>query len=75
MDHNGQYMCRVTNVAGTQESMANLVVVPSTGHGVVPDFTQRMTDLRIQQNASSQFKCIVTGSPEPIASWFKVIFV
>ncbi|VDO46957.1 unnamed protein product [Brugia timori] len=71
VDHNGQYMCRVTNVAGAQESMANLVVVPPTEHGVAPDFTQRMADVRVQQNASSQFKCIVTGNPEPIASWFK----
>lgn len=75
MDHNGQYMCRITNVAGAQESMANLVVVPPAGHGISPDFTQRMTDIRVQQNTSSQFKCTVSGSPEPIVTWFKVIFV
>ncbi|VDK72603.1 unnamed protein product [Litomosoides sigmodontis] len=71
VDHSGQYMCRVTNVAGTQESMANLVVGPPTGRGIAPDFTQRMIDVRVQQNQSSQFKCIITGNPEPIASWFK----
>ncbi|VDO41301.1 unnamed protein product [Onchocerca flexuosa] len=71
VDHNGQYMCRVANVAGAQESMANLVVVPSAKHEIAPDFKQRMNDVRVQQNASSQFKCIVTGVPEPTASWFK----
>ncbi|VDK66159.1 unnamed protein product, partial [Onchocerca ochengi] len=71
VDHNGQYMCRVANVAGAQESMANLVVVPSAKQGIAPDFKQRMNDVRVQQNASSQFKCIVTGVPEPTASWFK----
>ncbi|CAG9532190.1 unnamed protein product [Cercopithifilaria johnstoni] len=71
VDHNGQYMCRITNVAGTQESMANLVVGPPIERGIVPNFTQRMADVRVQQNESSQFKCIVAGNPEPIASWFK----
>ncbi|KAM3716725.1 Kettin [Dirofilaria immitis] len=71
MDHNGQYMCRVTNIAGTQESMANLVVIPPAKHEIAPDFKQRINDIRVKQNTSSQFKCIVTGNPEPIASWFK----
>lgn len=71
MDYNGQYMCRIMNVAGTQESMANLVVVPPIGHGIAPDFIQRMTDVQVQQNTSSQLKCIVTGNPSPIVNWFK----
>uniref|UniRef100_A0A915PRJ2 Ig-like domain-containing protein n=1 Tax=Setaria digitata TaxID=48799 RepID=A0A915PRJ2_9BILA len=70
-DHSGQYMCRITNVAGTQESLANLMATPSSGHGIAPNFKQRMHDVRVQQNASSQFQCTVTGIPEPVASWFK----
>ncbi|MCP9264543.1 hypothetical protein DINM_022655 [Dirofilaria immitis] len=54
-----------------QESMANLVVIPPAKHEIAPDFKQRINDIRVKQNTSSQFKCIVTGNPEPIASWFK----
>lgn len=74
LEFGGEYMCRITNVAGTQESMASLAVVQPSELGKAPDFKQRMNDVRSQQNAASQFVCVVSGSPEPTTSWFKVNF-
>ncbi|VDN06754.1 unnamed protein product [Thelazia callipaeda] len=71
LEHNGEYVCRITNVAGAQESMANLMAVPVIDRGKAPEFRQRMNDISVPQNAISQFKCIVIGTPEPTTSWFK----
>lgn len=70
--YSGEYMCRLTNVAGSVESLANLTVVKGADLGVPPDFKQRLNDIRVQQNAVSEFKCVVVGTPEPTTSWFKV---
>lgn len=68
-------MCRIENVAGTVESFANLTMVKPVDRGVAPNFTQRINDLRTKQNAPSEFTCVVTGTPEPTATWFKVCIV
>lgn len=65
-------MCRIENVAGTVESLANLTMLKPVDRGVAPDFKQRISDLRTKQNAPSQFTCVVTGTPQPTATWFKV---
>uniref|UniRef100_F1KPJ7 Titin n=1 Tax=Ascaris suum TaxID=6253 RepID=F1KPJ7_ASCSU len=70
-EYAGEYMCRIENVAGTVESLANLTMLKPVDRGVAPDFKQRISDLRTKQNAPSQFTCVVTGTPQPTATWFK----
>ncbi|VDK45179.1 unnamed protein product [Anisakis simplex] len=70
-EYSGEYVCRIENVAGTVESMANLTVAKPVDRGIAPSFKQRINDLRIQQNSPSVFTCVVAGTPEPSTSWFK----
>ena len=69
--HEGDYTCRLENVAGQVESSANLVVNQPTLRGVAPDFRTKLTDQRVQQNQTAKFTCAAVGTPKPIISWFK----
>lgn len=73
-EFSGEYLCRIENVAGAVESTASLTVMKPADRGLMPEFKQRINDVRSQQNASSQFSCVVAGTPEPTTSWFKVLF-
>uniref|UniRef100_A0A915DZ78 Ig-like domain-containing protein n=1 Tax=Ditylenchus dipsaci TaxID=166011 RepID=A0A915DZ78_9BILA len=69
--HQGEYTVRLENAGGQCESTANLIVSAATSKGIAPDFKQRLTDQRVQQNSTIKFNCVVTGSPRPTISWFK----
>uniref|UniRef100_A0AC34RNM7 Ig-like domain-containing protein n=1 Tax=Panagrolaimus sp. JU765 TaxID=591449 RepID=A0AC34RNM7_9BILA len=69
--HEGDYTCRLENVAGQVESSANLVVSPPTIRGTAPDFRAKLTDQRVQQNQTAKFSCGLVGEPRPTVTWFK----
>uniref|UniRef100_A0A1I8A3Q6 Titin n=1 Tax=Steinernema glaseri TaxID=37863 RepID=A0A1I8A3Q6_9BILA len=64
--HQGEYLCRIENVAGKCESSASLEVQAAVDRGVAPDFKTRMNDARAQQNSATTFTCVVGGTPKPV---------
>ncbi|PAV62890.1 hypothetical protein WR25_23783 isoform D [Diploscapter pachys] len=70
-NHAGEYMVKLENVAGVVESLANLAVTQPTDKGKAPDFSARLNDLRVQQNAPAEFVCKISGEPKPVIQWFK----
>uniref|UniRef100_A0A7E4ZS77 Immunoglobulin I-set domain protein n=1 Tax=Panagrellus redivivus TaxID=6233 RepID=A0A7E4ZS77_PANRE len=69
--HEGEYTCRLENVAGQVESTANLIVAAPAQRGVAPDFRSKLTDQRIGQGATGKFSCSIIGEPRPAVAWFK----
>jgi hypothetical protein len=74
-NHEGEYTVRLTNVGGQCESSANLVVKPAVSKGSVPEFKQRISDQRAQQNQSIKFTAKVASTPRATISWFKVCLI
>jgi hypothetical protein len=72
--HVGEYRCTISNVAGLVESLASLALAEPVDRGVAPDFKQTMQDLRVVQTNTATFVAVITGTPEPQISWFKVRF-
>uniref|UniRef100_A0A914WB98 Ig-like domain-containing protein n=1 Tax=Plectus sambesii TaxID=2011161 RepID=A0A914WB98_9BILA len=67
----GQYTCRIENVAGRVESLANLAVTDRTDQGEAPNFARPLQDNRVTQGHPVQFDCNVTGKPKATVTWFK----
>lgn len=73
-NHAGEYTVRLSNAGGQAESSATLTVVQPVSKGSPPEFKQRISDQRAQQNGSIKFVCVVVSDPRPTVTWFKASF-
>ncbi|XP_063876640.1 hemicentin-1-like isoform X2 [Scylla paramamosain] len=61
----GQYTCRATNWAGTDEAQISLRV------GAAPAIIQAPTDAELDIGSMGGFSCYGVGVPEPSITWYK----
>lgn len=63
----GTYSVIARNVAGEDESKANLAV--EVEENVAPEFTTPLRDLDVKEGDTAQFNIVARGKPEPTIEW------
>lgn len=67
------YSCVATNVAGTSQTTANLIVkeLPPQISFQPPSFTKYLQNGYANEKSTFEFNCVVSGLPLPTVQWFK----
>lgn len=68
------YSCIATNLVGTSQSTANLIVnqMPQEEvHLLPPTFVKMLQNAYADERSSFEFACLVAGNPLPTVQWFR----
>nr|CDJ96599.1 Immunoglobulin I-set and Fibronectin domain containing protein [Haemonchus contortus] len=71
-EHQGKYVCKVSNKVGALESSAFLTVEEEASVHLpnMPVFTKKLRDIVVKQSGDSAcFSCQVQGDPAPVLCW------
>ncbi|GFS51261.1 basement membrane-specific heparan sulfate proteoglycan core protein [Trichonephila inaurata madagascariensis] len=68
-NHQGVYVCTASNVHGTAQAQARLLIASRRSPPTARVEPERQT---IMQGSSGELRCIVGGIPRPTVSWSKV---
>ncbi|KAJ1359849.1 hypothetical protein KIN20_018667 [Parelaphostrongylus tenuis] len=71
-EHQGQYICKVSNKLGVVESRAMLVVEPESTERMsdVPVFIKKLQDITVKKVGESlSMSCQIRGDPFPVIRW------
>uniref|UniRef100_A0A0R3RFL5 Muscle M-line assembly protein unc-89 n=1 Tax=Elaeophora elaphi TaxID=1147741 RepID=A0A0R3RFL5_9BILA len=64
----GTYTCKAVNLAGTEETGAQLAIISGL---TAPSFRDEIGELEIQEGEKAELKCTVDGNPKPEITWMK----
>lgn len=66
------FSCIATNVAGTSQTTANLIVKQREAIKLTPpSFLRLLQNAYTNEKSSFEFNCLVTGNPLPTVQWFR----
>lgn len=67
------FSCVATNVAGTSQTTANLIVSPKPELQPLtpPSFLRLLQNAYANEKASFEFNCLVDGNPLPTVQWYR----
>jgi Immunoglobulin I-set domain len=66
------FSCIASNVAGTSQTTANLIVKQREEIKLMPpSFLRLLQNAYTNEKSSFEFNCLVTGNPLPTVQWFK----
>jgi titin len=68
-----KFTCKASNIAGTAETSAYLIVKESAAENFLspPEFMKNLQNSTVKENSFCEMNCLISGNPLPNVQWFK----